>query len=125
MKTFVAHTLPFLLTGALHAGTVTSAGVTTDLTPPGFGSGTDIADFDANNLGQEGFVLFNSITEGTNLANRPWDENVVDFKPAYISSIDGSIANSSGGWANYDDVTVGGNNYNTGGIVLSPGGGVE
>ena len=125
MKSFAARTLPFLLTGALHAGTVTSAGITTDLTPPGFGSGTDIANFDANNLGQEGFVLFNSVTEGTNIANRPWDENVVDFKPAYISSIDGSIANSSGGWANYDDVTVGGNNYNTGGIVLSPGGGVE
>ena len=47
-----------------HAGTVTSAGTITDLTPEGFGSGTDIADLDANKLGQEGFVLFNSRPEG-------------------------------------------------------------
>ncbi|MGD1979800.1 MAG: hypothetical protein PVJ98_10425 [Akkermansiaceae bacterium] len=124
MKVFIAHTLPFFLAGALHAGTITSAGTITDLTPPGFGTGTDVADFDTNQLGQEGFVLFNSVAEGTNISGQPWDLNIVDSKPAYISTLS-STAASSGGWANYDDVTVGGLNYNTGGIVLSPGGGTE
>lgn len=124
MKAFIAHTIPFLLAGALHAGTITSAGTITDLTPPGFGTGTDLADFDGNQLGQEGFVLFNSVPEGANQSGRPWDEGIVDSKPAYISSLT-STANSSGGWANYDDVTIGAVNYNTGGIVLSPGGGAE
>lgn len=108
-----------------HAGTVTSAGTITDLTPEGFGSGTDIADLDANKLGQEGFVLFNSRPEGENQGGQVWDDQIVDNKPAYISNLDGGLSTSSGGWANYDDVTVGGENYNTGGIVLSPGGGVE
>lgn len=108
-----------------HAGTITSAGTVTDLTPPGFGAGTDIADLDANMLGQEGFVLFNSRSEGENQGGQVWDDQIVDSKPAYISNIDGGFSTSSGGWANYDDVTVGGTNYNTGGIVLSPGDGVE
>jgi len=114
-----------LLGGGAHAGTITSAGTLSDLTPPGFGSGTDIADLDTNTAGQEGFVLFNSQPEGTNVAGQPWDQAIVDSKPAYISAIDGSAAASSGGWANYDDVLVGGVQYNTGGIVLSPGAGTE
>lgn len=114
-----------LLGGGLQAGTITSAGTVTDLTLPGFGSGTDIADFDANSLGQEGFVLFNSQPEGTNVSNQPWDQALVDQKPAYISSFDGSAALSTGGWANYDNVLVGGTEHNTGGIALSPGQGTE
>ena len=108
-----------------QAGTITNAGTVVDLTSATFGTGTEVADFDSNQLGQEGFVLFNSIAEGTNISNRPWDENIVDSKPAYITAIDGSVSNSSGGWANYDDVLVDGSTYNTGGIVFSPGGGIE
>ena len=108
-----------------QAGTITSAGTLTNLTPEGFGSGTDVADLDTAETGQDGFVLFNSVSEGTNISNRPWDENIVDNKPAYISAIDGVTSNSSGGWANYDDVLVDGATYNTGGIVLSPGDGAE
>jgi hypothetical protein len=107
------------------AGTITSSGTLTNLTPAGFGSGTDNADLDAENVGMGGFVVFHSVPEGTNLSGQPWDLGIVDQKPAYISAIDGSLSTSSGGWANYDDVTLGGNLYNTGGIVNSPGAGAE
>jgi len=125
MKAFFTLALPILIAGSLHAGTITSAGTVTDLTSLSFGIGTDVADLDANMLGREGFVLFNSRPEGENQGNRPWDEMIVDQKPAYISNLDGSIATSSGGWANYDNVLIGSTEYNTGGIVLSPGSGVE
>ena len=107
-----------------QAATISAAGALT-LTPPGTGSGTDIADFDAANVANDGFVLFNSVPEGTNVSNRPWNEAMVDNTPAYITALDGSASASSGGWANYDDVTVGGTNYNSGGLVQSPGAGVE
>ena len=70
-----------------QAGTITSAGTLTNLTPEGFGSGTDVADLDTAETGQDGFVLFNSVSEGTNISNRPWDENIVDNKPAYIQQL--------------------------------------
>ena len=102
------------------AATVTAAGGLV-LTPPGTGVGTDIADFDAANVANDGFVIFNSVPEGTNVSNRPWNESIVDNSPAYITALDGSASTSSGGWANYDDITVGGTTYNTGGLVQSVG----
>ena len=108
----------FIVPASLQAATIGTAGTITDTTPPGFGSGTDVANFDSAGVGTDGFVLFNSVVEGTNISNRPWNENIVDSKPAYITSLDGSAsATSSGGWANYDDITVGGTNYNTGGLA--------
>jgi hypothetical protein len=112
------------LTG-LQAATVSSAGSLVDLTPAGFGSGTDNADLDAQGRGTDGFVLFNSVPEGTNVAGTPWNQSIVSNLPAYVSSFDGSASAGSGGWANYDDVTIGGTLYNTGGLVQSPGNGVE
>lgn len=115
-----------LALGALssQAASITATGSIT-LTPPGTGIGTDIADFDTAGVANDGFVLFNSQPEGTNVAGQPWNQAIVDSAPAYITSLDGSASASSGGWANYDDVTVGGTNYNTGGLVQSPGAGVE
>ena len=113
------------LTG-LNAATVSSAGTLVDLTPAGFSPGTDNADLDAQGAGADGFVLFNSVPEGTNVSNRPWDEAMVSNLPAYITSLDGAGSTSSGGWANYDDVTIGATTYNTGGIVRGGvGNGVE
>ena len=127
MKRLFAAGLASLLLCTVHAraASITSAGSITDLTQPRFSSGSDLADLDANGVGTDGFVLFNSLPEGSNQSNAPWDNNIVDSKPAYITALDGSTANSSGGWANYDDVRVGGNTYNTGGIVKSPGNGNE
>ena len=108
----------------LQAATITTAGIDI-LTDPGHAVGTDVADLDANGSGGDGFVVFQSVSEGTNISNRPWDENIISSLPAYVSSIDGSASASSGGWANYDDVTVDGNTHNTGGIANSPGAGLE
>jgi hypothetical protein len=112
-------------TSALQAGTVTSAGTLLDLTTLSFGA-EDVADLDAQGAGAGGFVLFNSVPVGTNLSNRPWNENMIDNSPAYITAIDGTGSTSSGGWANYDDVRIGGTTYNSGGIVRAGlGNGVE
>jgi hypothetical protein len=108
-----------------NAASVNSNGTLVDLTPPGNGVGTDVADIDSTGAASDGFYLFNSQPEGTNVSGQPWDQAAVDSLPAYVGTLDGSGSDSSGGWANYDDVTVGGANYNTGGIVLSPGDGVE
>ncbi len=113
-----------LLPASIQAATITAAGINT-LTPPGNAVGTDVADLDANGSGTDGFVVFNSIPEGGNQAGRPWNEAMVDSLPAYVSSLDGSASTSSGGWANYDDVQIGGNLYNTGGIANTPGNGNE
>jgi hypothetical protein len=120
-----AAALTLALTTGLQASTITSAGTLVNLTPPGFGSGTDNADLDAHGAGTGGFVLFNSVPEGTNVAGTPWNQSIVSNLPAYVSSFDGSASAGSGGWANYDDVTLGGTLYNTGGLVQSPGNGVE
>jgi len=113
----------------MNAATITAAGAVMDITPPGFGVGTDVTDMDAVAAGSgltiDGHYLFNSVPEGTNIAGQPWALNAVDSLPAYITSLDGSASASSGGWANYDDVTIGGNTYNSGGLVQSPGAGVE
>ena len=126
MKNLIT-TLGIVALGTLgaNAATITSAGTLTDLTSAGFGSGTEVADLDATGAAADGFVIFNSVPEGTNVANRPWDEALVNNSPAYISTMDGSGSASSGGWANYDDVMVGGTQYNTGGLVISPGNGLE
>ena len=58
-----------------------------NLTPPGFGTGTDVADLDANTAGTSGFVLFNVLSEGSNVSNALWDLNIVDNKPAYITAL--------------------------------------
>lgn len=100
----------------IDAATVSAAGTLTGLTPPGWGTGNDNADLDAAGAGADGFVLFNSIPEGGNQANTPWNQNIVDNTPAYISALDGSASTGTGGWANYDNVTLGGTTYNTGGI---------
>ncbi len=125
IKAFLA--IPCLLAFATisSAASVNSNGTLVDLTPPGNGVGTDVADIDSTGAASDGFYLFNSQPEGTNVSNQPWDQAPVDFLPAYVGSLDGTGSTSSGGWANYDDVTVGGNTYNTGGIVQSPGEGVE
>ncbi|MGI9239750.1 MAG: hypothetical protein ACR2RV_03055, partial [Verrucomicrobiales bacterium] len=125
-KTLLATIVVALLSIAHgQAASITSAGSLVNLTPTGFNDGGDVADLDANNLGGDGFVLFNSTPEGGNLSGEPWNDNLVDNKPAYISAINGSGSTSSGGWANYDDVRIGGNTYNTGGIVTSPGNGSQ
>ena len=123
--TFIAGACTALSLAGLQAATVSSAGTLVDLTPAGFGSGTDNADLDAQGRGTDGFVLFNSVPEGTNVAGTPWNQSIVSNLPAYVSSFDGSASAGSGGWANYDDVTIGGTLYNTGGLVQSPGNGVE
>lgn len=109
----------------LSAATISSAGTLADLTPASFGGGTDIADIDTAGAGTDGFILFHAVPEGGNTSGAAWNSNIIDNSPAYITGLDGSASTSSGGWAGYDDVTVGGNTYNTGGIVQSPGNGVE
>ena len=118
MKTLLPiASLAIALTSGLQGSSITSAGTLVNLTPPGFGTGTDVADLDASTAGTSGFVLFNVLPEGDNVSNAAWDLNIVDNKPAYVTAIDGTGSTSSGGWANYDDVTVGGTKYNTGGIA--------
>ena len=98
------------------AATVSAAGTLADLTPLGNAVGTDVADLDAQGVGTDGFIVFNSLPEGSNQSGNAWDANSTINLPAYVTSLDGSASVSSGGWANYDDVTIGGNTYNTGGI---------
>ena len=106
-----------------EAGTITAAGIDT-LTPPGTGGG-DIADLDANESGGDGFVIFNSLEEGGNSNQEAWDLNIVSNLPAYISNLDGLGSTSSGGWAGYDSIILGGTTYDSGGINLASGGGTE
>jgi hypothetical protein len=114
----------FTLAGA-DAATVSAAGTLANLTPVGNAVGTDIADLDGAGVGTDGFIIFNTLPEGGNVSGAAWNANIVDNSPAYITALDGSVSVSSGGWANYDDVTVGGNTYNTGGINRGSGLGVE
>jgi len=90
---------------SLYAASITAAGIDT-LTPPGTGA-EDVADLDANGSGGDGFVIFNPLPTGGNSNQEGWDENIVLNLPAYISNLDGTGSTSSGGWANYDSVTVG------------------
>ena len=108
----------------LEAGTITSAGTLTNLTPPVNGSG-DVADLDTIGSGADGFIVFNTLPPGDNESGAAWDNNLVDSSPAYVTALDGSTAISSGGWANYDGITVGGELYNTGGINQPSAGGSE
>jgi len=124
MKKTIVAISALLSSAALQAASITAAGIDT-LTPGGHGVGTDVADLDANGSGADGFVVFHSVPEGTNLSNQPWDTGIVSSLPAYVTALDGTGSTSSGGWANYDDATVGGTTYNTGGIVQSPGLGNE
>ena len=48
--------------------------------------GGDVADLDANNVGGDGFVLFNSIPEGRNQSGAPWDDNLVYSPHKYWST---------------------------------------
>ena len=125
VKTLLAIPCILVFTAISNAASVNSNGTLVDLTPPGNGVGTDVADIDATGAASDGYYLFNVQPEGTNISNRPWDENAVNSLPAYVGTLDGTGSTSSGGWANYDDVTVGGLTFNTGGVVLSPGEGVE
>ena len=118
-------TIGLFTVSGLQAATVNALATLDSLTPAGNSVGTDVADLDGMSVGGDGFVLFNSVIEGTNLSNRAWDEAIVDNKPAYVASLNGLGSTSSGGWANYDDVTIGGDTFNTGGIVQSPGDGAE
>ena len=113
----------FIVPACLQAATITAAGIDT-LTPPGTGGG-DIADLDANDSGRDGFVIFNSLAEGGNSNQEAWDLNIVSNLPAYISNLDGLGSTSSGGWAGYDSVIVGGATLPTGGINLASGAGTE
>ena len=82
MKTLLAAAaLTLALTTGLQASTITSAGTLVNLTPAGFGSGTDNADLDAQGAGTGGFVLFNSVPEGTNVAGTPWNQSIVSNLP--------------------------------------------
>ena len=122
--TFLAATCLCSMTS--NAATVTSSGTIVDLTPPGYATGTDIADLDAANVGNDGFFIFHSQPEGPgNHGGQPWADDSVDSLPAYITNLDGSASTSSGGWANYDDITINGTTYNTGGLVQSPGNDLE
>jgi hypothetical protein len=107
-----------------EAGTITSAGTLTNLTPPGNGAG-DVSDLDAIGSGGDGFVVFNSLDPGGNSNQEAWDQNIVLNLPAYISNLDGLGSTSSGGWAGYDSVIVGGATLPTGGINLASGAGTE
>ncbi|MBC8148631.1 MAG: hypothetical protein H8E96_03015, partial [Verrucomicrobiaceae bacterium] len=125
-KTIATISLAALSILSVQAASISSAGTIVGLTPPGNGVGTDVADLDAAGAGTDGFVLFNSIAEGGNQGGVPWAQAIVDSSPAYITNLDGLASTSSGGWANYDDVLVGGTQYNTGGIQAAGiGAGVE
>jgi len=122
-KYIVTLALASLASQSLHAVSITAAGIDT-LTPPGH-VGTDIADLDANGSGQDGFVVFTTLPEGSNFTDPDWSSNDVTNLPAYVTNLNGGASSSTGGWANYDDVRVGGNLYNTGGIQITPGAGAE
>lgn len=125
IKVLLASLCVVSLTTLANAASVNSNGTLVDLTPPGNTTGTDVADLDSLGAATDGFYLFNSQPEGTNVSNQPWDQMPVNSLPAYVSTLDGTGSTSSGGWANYDDVLVGGLTFNTGGIVQSPGNGAE
>ena len=112
-----------LVPASLQAASITAAGIDT-LSAVGNGSG-DVADLDTNGSGGDGFVVFNTLPAGSNQSGGLWNDNMVSSLPAYITALDGSTSVSSGGWANYDGVTVGGNTYNTGGINNPSAGGTE
>lgn len=107
----------------VRAATVSAAGTLVDLTPATNFDG-DIADLDSQGRGSDGFVVFNTLPAGGNVSGAAWDANSVINTPAYVTAlVGGASAVSSGGWANYDEVTLGGTTYNTGGInVPSPAG---
>jgi hypothetical protein len=104
---------------------ITSAGILANLTPVGNGVGTDVADLDAQGVGTDGFIVFASLPEGTNSGGMPWDGSIIDNSPAYITPLAAGSSTASGGWANYDDVTIGGTTYNTGGITFGSAAGTE
>lgn len=111
--------------GAAWAASVTDAGALLTLTPPQ-ASSTDVAEIDEFGLGTGGFILFNVAEEGENLNARPFDENLFDAGPAYVGTLNaGPNTTSSGGWANYDNVLLGGLEFNTGGAAVRGGDGVE
>ena len=115
---------------SLQAATISGAGTVIDITPAGYAVGTDVADIDTvasvSGLNIDGYYIFHSQPEGPgNHGGQPWADDSIDALPAYITSLDGSASTSSGGWANYDDVTIGGSTVNTGGLAQSPGAGIE
>ncbi len=114
-----------LSTASLQAATVTAAGTLGNLTPVGNGVGTDAADLDAQGVGTDGFIAFASFDEGSNRGGLAWNEGIIDNSPAYITPMAAGTSTASGGWANYDDVTIGGTTFNTGGITFGSGAGTE
>ena len=114
-----------LSTASLQAATVTAAGTLENLTPVGNGVGTDAADLDAQGVGTDGFIAFASFAEGSNRGGLAWNEGIIDNSPAYITPMAAGTSVASGGWANYDDVTIGGTTYNTGGITFGSAAGTE
>ena len=113
----------FIVPASLQAASITAAGIDT-LTPTLNGAG-DVADLDTNGSGGDGFVVFNTLPPGGNSSGGLWNDNIISSLPAYVTALDGSTSVSSGGWANYDGVTVGGNTHNTGGINNPSAGGTE
>ncbi len=108
-----------------RAASVTDAGSILNLTPPQ-ASSTDVAEIDDLGLGNDGFILFNVAEEGENLNARPFEENLLNNAPAYVGTlIAGPFTTSSGGWANYDDVSLGGEVFNTGAAAVRGGDGLE
>ena len=87
--------------------------------------GTDIADLDAQGVGTDGFIVFASFDEGLNKGGLAWNEGIIDNSPAYITPLAAGSSTASGGWANYDDVTIGGTTFNTGGITFGSAAGTE
>ena len=109
----------------VRSASVTDAGFLLNLTPPQ-ASSTDVADLDDIGFGNDGFILFNVADEGENLNARPFDENLVNSAPAYVGTLTaGPFTTSSGGWANYDDVSLGGEIFNTGAAAVRGGDGLE
>ena len=126
MKTPIAFTFLLLtLVSAVHAASITSEGTLENLTPVGNGVGTDVADLDAQGVGTDGFIAFASFDEGLNKGGLAWNEGIIDNSPAYITPMAAGTAVASGGWANYDDVTIGGTTFNTGGITFGSAAGTE
>jgi hypothetical protein len=108
-----------------RAASVDEAGFLLSLTPPQ-ASSTDVAELDDIGFGNDGFILFNVAEEGENLNARPFEENLVNSAPAYVGTLTGGpFTTSSGGWANYDDVSLGGEVFNTGGAAVRGGDGLE
>ena len=114
-----------VLQASSRAASVDDAGFLLNLTPPQ-ASSTDLAELDDIGFGNDGFILFNVAEEGENLNARPFEENLVNSAPAYVGTLTGGpFTTSSGGWANYDDVSLGGEVFNTGGAAVRGGDGLE